>query len=284
MAEEQTEITQKQEEAEVKQEASYTEEEQKAMANGWTPKDQWEGPEDEWVSAKQFNKNGELFGRINSYKHKISGLEKTVTALVKHNEKVYETAFKDALDKLKAERRVALREGDAELVEEIEERIEKVQEQQEQQQQEFKQDVAAPQQQIHPDFEPWIERNSWYANNDELRGFADGAAKRFVREAQEHGQQVPFPELLRKVENYIKETFPEKFGSAPKRQGGGSERGDSGARGRTKASSRDDLTSIENSLSEDEKQIMNSLVNTGVLTREKYLTDMKKVLNRKGRG
>src|SRR3990167_4897006 len=89
-------------------EVQLSETEQAAVTNGWVPKDQWEGDPDEWVPARQFIKNGELFGRINSYKNKIINLEKTVGELVKHNDRVYDVGFQDAFAALKKERHSAL--------------------------------------------------------------------------------------------------------------------------------------------------------------------------------
>lgn len=265
-------------------EVTYTPDEDRAMSNGWKPKDQWEGDPDDWVPAKQFNRNGELFGRINSYKHKIQSLEKTVGDLVKHNERVYETGYKDALDKLKAERRVALREGDVDAVEQIEERIEQVEKQRDEGLTEIKQ--VGQQQQMHPAFEPWLENNPWYGDN-KMRAYADAIANDLVSQSQ---GRIPFESLLEQVTDQMREEFPEKVGGKkvsqrPAQRPNGSDRGDGqgGARQVGRPRQKDELAAIEDGLDEGERSIMNSLVNSGVITKEKYLQDIQKVNKRKGR-
>lgn len=264
-----------------KQEFEPTADETKALANGWTPKGEWSGDPEDWIPAKQFNRNGELFGRINTYKHKIQNLEQSVDALKKHNEKVYETGFKDAIDSLKAQRRAALREGDAEAVEQIEEKIEQVEQKRDEQIKDLKQTTAVAEQ--HPAFEPWVERNQWYASDAKLRGAADALAREIVTQ---HAGKIEFPELLKEVETQMKEEFPDKFGNggAVKKtvqRTSGSERGD-GTNGARRSSVREN--DIESNLSDEERSIMNNLVKSGVITKDKYLKDMEKVINRKGRG
>ena len=38
--------------------------EERASAQGWRPKDEWDGDPDEWVSAREFVRAGELFKKI----------------------------------------------------------------------------------------------------------------------------------------------------------------------------------------------------------------------------
>lgn len=277
-------VVEKKEEAPVA-EVEYTPEESKALANGWKPKTEWGGPEDEWVPARQFNKNGELFGRINSQKNKIQSLEQKVNALAAHNAKVYETGYKDAIDKLKAERRLALREGDPEAVEAIEERIEKVEHERAQAREEAQQ-IQQQNTEMHPAFEPWLDKNPWYSE-PKYRGAADAIAQQYV---QSKNGKVQFEDVLEHVESQMRDEFGDKIGSGGKKvvketsRTSGSERGDGsdGARGRSKARG-SKLDEVESNMSDEDRSIMNSLVKSGTLTKEKYLQDLEKINNRKGR-
>lgn len=262
---------------EVVKEPQFTEAEQTAMAQGWLPKDQWQGDPEDWIPAKQFIRNGELFGRINTYKHKVQSLEKSVEALVKHNEKVFDAGYNSAMEQLKAERRVALRDGDVEAVEQIEERMDELKTEHTEKKQEFKQEVQPQQATMHPAWEPWVETNSWYAKDTAMRGFADGIAKEIVDSARAKGANIEFDKLLVEVGRKVKERFPEKFGSQQRTIV--KDDGAAGAGSSRKPSKTDD---IESQMTPMEVELMNTIVRSGV-SKEKYLEDFKKVQSKRGR-
>lgn len=257
---------------ETQEQPQYTATEQQAMSTGWVPKDQWQGDPDDWVPARQYVKNGELFGRINTYKHKIVNLEKTVGELVKHNEKLYETGYKDAIDALKQERKQALREGDTERVLELEERAEALQQEFQEKQQEFKTSVAAPEAPVNPLFEEWLANNPWYEQDPALHGYADGEARILVEASQRAGKVVNYDKLLVEVSRKVKEKFPEKFGLKEKMPSAVT----TGDEPRTRSTS-----SSSYKLTPMEEEIFSRLSASG-LTKEKYIEDLKKVKARKG--
>ncbi len=266
-----TEVVEKTE-SKTEEAPQYSEAEQTAMGNGWLPKDQWEGDPDEWVPAKQYIKNGELFGRINSYKNKILNLEKTMTELVKHNEKVYDSGYQDALTALKAEKRAALREGDTERVLQIEDQVEELQDDYEKKKQEFVSTVKAPKVDSNPVWDSWVANNTWYETDAALHGYADGEAKAMVEAAQAVGKQVEFDKLLREVSRKVKEKFPEKFGS--QKPPSSTNKGDDAQGKRASSTSKYQLNEME-------EEIFKTLSRSG-MTREKYIDDLQKVKARKG--
>jgi hypothetical protein len=263
--------------SEVVETPQLSEAEQTAMAQGWLPKDQWEGEPEDWIPARQFLRNGELFGRINTYKHKVQSLEKSVEALVKHNEQVFDAGYKAALEQLKAERRVALRDGDVEAVEQIEERMDELKTEATEKKEEFKQVVTPQQSTMHPAWEPWVETNNWYSKDAAMRGYADGEAKKIVDDARAKGANIEFDKLLVEVSRKVKERFPEKFGSQQRTVV--KDDGKAGAGGSRKAVKSDD---IEANMSSMEIELMNTIVRSGV-SKEKYLEDYKKVQSKRGR-
>ena len=270
------EIKVEEKQEEVKETVQVSEHEERALEQGWLPKDQWQGDPEEWVSARQFIKNGELFGRINTYKHKITGLEKSVEALVKHNEKVFDAGYKAAESQLKAQRREALAAGDVDAVEKIEERLDEIKTEHVEQKKEFKEQVQ-PQKanDMHPAWEPWIETNSWYGQSPAMRGYADEIARDIVTEAKEADKQVDFTKLLGEVSRKVKQRFPEKFGRSQS-QVGSSVKDDGPSVVKNK---KDD---VESQMTSDEKEIMEVILRTGVKKAD-YLDQYKKVQQRKGR-
>lgn len=259
-------------ESQQQEQPQYTEVEQQAMSTGWMPKDQWSGNPDDWVSARQYVKNGELFGRINSYKNKIVNLEKTVGELVKHNEKLYETGYKDAIDALKVERKQALREGDTERVLELEERAEALQQEYQEKQQQFNTTVKVPEVATNPVFDEWLANNPWYEQDAALHGYADGEARTLVEASQRAGKVVNYDKLLVEVSRKVREKFPEKFGLREKMTSSVTT-GDEPVR-RTVSNNSYKLTAME-------EEIFKTLEKSG-LTKEKYVEDLKKVKARKG--
>jgi hypothetical protein len=254
------------------QEVQYSEAEVKAMESGWLPKDQWEGDADDWVPAKQYIKNGELFGRINADKHRIRSLEQQVGVLVKHNEKVYESGYKAALQELKQDRKEALLEGDTERVLELDEKVEELQEEHKERVQEFKQEVQQANPTMHPSWEPWVERNRWYETDAAMRGYADGEAKQIFASSQAQGIQLEYDKLLQEVSRKVRQRFPEKFGNPPSRSATNKGDEDGGARSVSRKD-RVELTPME-------EEIARTLEKSGI-SRDKYIADLKKIKERK---
>lgn len=254
------------------EEPQYSESELKAMDSGWLPKDQWEGDPEEWVPAKQFIKNGELFGRINAYKQRMMNLEQQVGVLVKHNEKVYESGYKDAVQALKQERKEALLEGDTERVLELDEKVDELQEEHKEKIQEFKKEVQQTNPAMHPSWEPWLDKNQWYEKDAALRGYADGEAKQIVAEANATGTTLDYNKLLQEISRKVRQRFPEKFGTAPSRSATNKGDEDGGARSVRRG---EKIT-----LSPMEEEIARTLEKSGI-SREKYIADLKKIKERK---
>jgi hypothetical protein len=55
--------------------------EQRAMEHGWRPKEEWEGDPEDWVSAREFNRRGELFARIAKYGNENKEMRDSFTTL-----------------------------------------------------------------------------------------------------------------------------------------------------------------------------------------------------------
>lgn len=238
-----------------------------AVEEGWQSKEDWVAAgkeEGDWRSAKEFKERGELFRRIDSITQELKSTRSAMTALKGHYEKVKDTEFKHAMDTLKAEKRQALTEGDADAVVAIDERIVEVREAQKAVQ---SQAVAAPE--IHPDFTSWVGRNTWYNSNNEMRNFADSIGRAYAVD----NPGVQPSDVLRYVTTKTKAAFPDQFQN-PARSGKGSVEGVPATR-TAKAAGGD------YELNEDESRVMNKLVKSGLITKEKYIADLKKIKGEK---
>lgn len=263
MADENTEVQDEQIEQPEKQPAQLSPIEQRAMEQGWVPQDQWNGDPDDWRPAKEFVDRGELFKKIDEVKRENRNLKNALEEFGKHHAKVRETEYKRALEDLKAQKRAALHEGDADAVIEIDEKIDEVKEQQRVAQATPRVQEAEP----DPVFVAWANRNTWYTNDRAMKAVADEIGREMIL----RGVQDKV-EILKAVESGIKKEFPHKFTNPNREKAGAVE----GSTSRVAARKDDSLN-----MSEAEKRIMENIVKTGVMTKEQYIKEYKAI---KGRG
>src|SRR6188474_2277784 len=97
--------------------------EQRALEMGWRPKEQFNGDEHEFIDAGEFVRRKPLFDKIEQLSKRSKETEKALRLLQEHHTKVEETAKKQVIAELKAQKKNALEEGDAEKVIEIDDQI-----------------------------------------------------------------------------------------------------------------------------------------------------------------
>lgn len=238
--------------------------EQQAVVQGWVPKEEWESSgrdAGEWRPAKEFVERGELYKSIHSTKRDLKQTQAALDALQRHHRYVFEKAHEQAIRDLRAEKRLAIRNEDFDRLEQIETEIEETKDQ-------FQKDVAViaaqpqAQQQVAPAFQAFTDRNSWYVTDKTLRDEADAAGFIFLNNGGHRDN------LFDHVEKEIKRKFPEKFGvrrAAPNAVA---------AVDKTtkKTSGKDDI-----SLNAEERKIMMTFVDSGVMTEAEYMKELKKV-------
>lgn len=232
--------------------------EEQARAQGWVPEDEYTGT-GKWRSAQEFVDRGELFGKIESQNKELKAIRETLAQFKDHHSKVQEAAYKKAIADLKAKKKEALVEGDADLVIEVDEQLHEVKQQQQRAQQEPAQQVP---QMEHPEFVAFKSKNGWYESNKAMRGWADGRGI----ELQEQGKSPS--EILGIISREVREEFKSKFEN-PNRQRAGAVEGIT-QRGRAAADH------IE--LSADQRTAMNKFVKAGLMTEKEYMDELRLVL------
>lgn len=234
--------------------------EQKALDMGWRPKEEWDGPEEDFIEAKEFVRRQPLFEKIEHQNKAIKQLSVAFEALKTHHTKVKESEYQRALQSLKTAKRQALQEGETDRALAYEEKIDEV----EQQKAEFDAEAAkvqVPQEpQAHPDFVAWKQKNGWYNRDVELREFADSYGITLAKKG------LPPAEVLEAVAKKVKTAFPEKF-TNPNRERAGA----------VEAPTRQGASQSGFQLSEDERTIMKKIVRTGVMTEADYIKDIKRM-------
>lgn len=242
--------------------------EEKALAMGWTPLDQFKGDPAKFVDPETFVKRGEEFvpflkannrqleKALEKATKEIAGLKTTMTEFADHNSKTEQRAYARALNELKAEQAAAAKAGDVEAVQDITERMV-----------DLKAEVRAPSagNGADPALEAWKADNGWFEKDSVLRGYAM-EIDRELRAAGVTDNAYIRAEAAKRV----KAEFPDRTGDKPadnprRREAGAVEGGTPNVR-RTGKSYAD--------LPSDAKSACDSFVKTiPGFTRDKYVKD-----------
>lgn len=228
--------------------------EERAREHGWLPKEEYDGDPVKWVDAGEFIRRGELFDKIESQSKELRAVRAALEDLKKHNGRVEEHAYQRALKELKAAKKEAMIDGDIDRVFQIEEQVETLQAERQ------KVDETPPPQQpeYNPEFVQWVNKNSWYERDPELREFADAYGQTLKG-------QVPSVALA-KVSERVRKAFPEKFKNS-KAEASPSVEGAS-----SRKSNADAFV-----LTSEERQVMQRFVASGVMSEKEYIDQLKKV-------
>ena len=231
-----------------------------AKAQGWRPKEEYDGDPTKWVSAETFVAKGELISKIETLNKELKTQRKATQMLQEHHKKVQESEFKRAVEFLKAQKKAAYERGDVDAIMDLDDQIATVKETQRLQKeepQEEKADIS--------EFNSWVEQNPWYDTEKELKESADNLG---ITYKTRYPDKTPL-DVLQYVEKQIKRMYPEKFQN-PNRtkpsavEGSGRSAGSGGKR-----------DSFE--LSEEERKVMNTFVRQGIMSAEDYVTEVKRM-------
>jgi len=233
--------------------------EERALEMGWRPKEEFEGEEEDFIDAKEFVNRKPLFDRIEHQSKQIKNVTRALEALKTHYTTVEVASYNRALTALKQERKQAMTDGDGDKFEEIDAQIKTVETQAAELQASAKIPVVENNEPA-PEFQSWLNKNPWYNNTKYMKEFADEVGNRHAAEGMSPTA------VLVAVEKAVRKEFPHKFTNPNKETApvvGNN-------KGRPVASANDTMV-----LSEQERRIMDTLVRQGVLTKEKYIADLK---------
>lgn len=243
--------------------------EELAKELGWTPKDDFKGNKDDYVDAATYIRRSKDIteaknNQIGSLKKQLKDISAVVNELKTHNERVYRTEVRrleGELNTLKAERRVAISDGDVDKVEEIEKKINELHTDANQALNDAKGNNH-PDPDSNTDWVEWKKSNGWYGEDDEMTQFADNFAKRY--------EGVDFKRVLKIVRTEVERVFPEKFDKDDKPSNkAASNPVEPGTR---KAATKTRFTKAD--LTPAQRAIMGKFVRQGVMTEEAYIKDL----------
>lgn len=189
--------------------------ESSARTMGWVPKDEYEGDEVQWLDANEFVRRQPLFEKIAKQNKELKEIKRTMQQFASHHAQVKETEYQRALDSLKAQKVAAFEDGDATKIVKIEDDIKVVEKAQERFNAEQAANVRQEAQEIHPEFQAWQNRNTWYTTDRAMKAFADVVGAEYSA----NGTRQP-AEVLKEVERRVRDEFPKRFTNANREKPG----------------------------------------------------------------
>jgi hypothetical protein len=256
---EKTEVVVEQTPEQTPEQREYTPMEIKAIEQGWIPKEDFDGDDSEFIDAPEFVRRGELFRKIETQSKEVKQLRNALEAFKQHHSKVKENEYERALKSLQDARKQAFVDGEHERAFALEEKIDEIKQEKAEVVRNAKEPVVEDNA-YTPEFVNWVSRNSWYENNRVMRKAADALGL----ELHQAGHAPS--EVLKMVETEIRKEWAHKF--------------ENQATKRTMAvepSTRSTAKGDSFKLTADEEEIMRQIVRSGVMTKEQYLEDLKKI-------
>ena len=251
-----------------------------AEGQGWVPKEKFRGDEKDWVDADQFVKRGReimpilrknnenLIKELNSTKEQLKEFRQTAEEFKAYQKEGYErkiTEYKNQITALKESRAQAISDGDGQRVNALDDAIDEakdnVREATEATKVSAKTDIEPPTS-IDPTLQTWLDRNDWFGKDRRLTKQANALGEE-IREEFPHLKDVAF---LDKLDEVLKEEFPDKFGGTKKRPGSPVESGSGKGRNAAAAKSYDNLPA-------DAKAACDKYVKQKLMTREAYVAE-----------
>lgn len=233
-----------------------------AREMGWRPKDEWEGDPEKWRDAKEFVERGELYGKIDTMGRELKETKKALRMLQEHHTKVKETEYKRAVEELKALQKKHLEEGNSDGYIETTELLTDLRA--EQKAREVVAEVTPKQSGVDPRFIDWVQENSWYEKNQEMRDYADIIGQGYAAKHPGINPELVLKYVTKEVKSRFKDSFQNPNREKPTAVEG--ENNKSVGRGKS---------SFE--LTDDERKVMNTFIRQGILTKEEYIEQVKQL-------
>lgn len=171
----------------------------KAMEMGYNP--DYDG--DNKVTPEEFVSRKPLYDTQRKLKRRIRDLEQTVVRTKQVSEKLLESQQAELLSKLEAQKAKAVEDGDTAKVLEVHSKIEE----------QKNKPVEQTQQSVNPEYQAFLDRNSWYEDDSDMQGWADGTALRYKQSKPNASDS----DVIAHIEKRVKEVFSHKFESRSKK-------------------------------------------------------------------
>lgn len=193
----------------------------RATRQGWAPEEEWKGPKEQWVDAKTFLKRGdEILPIVRANNKKLEQELADLKAERENDKKIFEDfqkfqdenrkreekEYKRELAELKAAKAKAVADGDSAAFTQADAAEDQLRDDYQSRQAESK--PKEPNQPgEHPDWQPWLQENDWYLDDEEMGAMADAMGQR-IAEAKPHLTGKAFYD---EVKARVQHAMPHKF-------------------------------------------------------------------------
>jgi len=250
--------------------------EELAAEMGWDPN--YDGPEA--LDAKTWIvRGGEMQSTMRKHlrdqKAQMRRMLKSVENLKKHHLKVQNAQKKQyeaEIRRLKAQRVEAIEEGDVGKVEELDEQIGTISSAIEDPVEDEDGDATDLAAQYNPAFVDWLEVNTWYDRDKEMTKYADTVAKRY--------EGAPLERVLRKVDEAVRDIFPDKFSdkrARRKKKSARTAREAPEVESATKRPAKRKRKITRRDLDPEHRRIVDDFVSQGIMTEEEYIEELVRI-------
>lgn len=244
-----------------------------AMAEGWTPRDQWKGDPKDWRTAESWIDRGNFMRTIQQLRAENRANEARVEAAFKTGQKLAEANYNERLAELKEIKLKAYEEGRFDVAQKVEDQIDDLKDRKtEFVQQDVKKQFTPP-----PEFLTFQARNNWYQKPgfEDQSLYADSIGMAFRRS----NPNATNADLYWHVENKMKQQFPNLYGGTVLRKENAALPGTESGTNRNGHSTTVDsgLEKIKSGMNEMERSIMRTMIKSGTFKNEaEYLKEYAK--------
>jgi hypothetical protein len=176
--------------------------EERALASGWKPKDQFSGSPDDFVGAAEFMRRGELFDKIHQQGKELRDMKKFIDQLSTHQTKVEQAGYERAIQELKAAKKLALDDNNTAAVVELDEKIAEARTNLAESK---KSAVQEQQKGPAPEYVDFAQKSAWFGKDRAMTLFAQDYSVLL-----ENAGYAP-AQVVRMVEQEVRKEFAHKF-------------------------------------------------------------------------
>lgn len=186
--------------------------EQRARDMGWVPREEFNGPDENWKSAEDFVRIGEnympvlrerlgkLEGLINELRAENSKTKGALQSLADHHRGTWKRQYEKAKKELEDQMAYAVDTGDGEAFRQLKEQERLLDEQ-------AQEENPDAQPQAVPEYHDFVSRNSWYGQDPEMTMYANGLQAILTQ----HEGVTDDKTFFQEVEKRVRIRFPDRF-------------------------------------------------------------------------
>jgi len=247
--------------------------EQRAKLQGWTPKEDFRGDPERWITAEQFVERADTMMPImraqnKKYEKQLSEIQqelkdqkKLTKKMIAIHGKYSQETYDSKIAEIKIQKSQAVEDGNVELYNKLEAQEEKITAPET-----IKVEEEDTKQKDSPIITKWKDENSqWYGKDEELTEYADIIATKMGQKGHSYGEY----EFCEAVKEKVKKMFPDKFRNPNARAGSGVDEPDTRG-GEDKKNKKMSWTDLDKDAKGQCAELMATIPG---YTKEKYMKD-----------